>query len=96
MKDEARMRALVPCYIHKGLFFADIELVNTLRINPETRLPIELNPDLSPREYTQEEKARTIQVDICAPCMDEVNKKRLRKGLDPIAIFDSAEHQGLA
>lgn len=73
-----------PCYIHGGLFAFDPDLVNTVLVDPVTRMPPDVQPDPG-TPALDERMARSYPAPVCVPCCRRVNE---RAGYDKFVVLD--------
>jgi len=84
--------AMAPCYLHKGLFCFDPESVTSLRIDPQTGRPPDVNANGEPAEPSQAAQDRSVREPICPDCCKRVNPDRRALGLELLPEGDSMDN----
>lgn len=76
-----QMIAVRPCWVHKGLFMFNPDLVTSVLIDPVTGLSPDLGGD----------PGRARREPVCPDCCRTLNPERVRRGLEPLDERDSVE-----
>ena len=79
--------AFAHCWSCSFGFTFDPDLVPSIPIDPQTNLPLDIEPSPDGLEAA---RARAVKQPICASCMAASNAKRRREGREEIHIFRGA------
>jgi hypothetical protein len=91
---EAGLIAFGRCWSCRRSFTFHPDLVPSLPVDPETNLPLDVDGEGNPREFSVEDYRRSVKVPICSACIGLANRQRERHGRPPIAVLPGAYGPG--
>ena len=90
MSDDGFFLAFGFCWSCRRSFMFDPERVPSIPIDPETNSALDVNRDGTPREFTADERARSVKLPVCSDCLALANAKRREAGRPEILVLPGA------